>query len=344
MVPYNNRFESDKQPRGSKIGKSFGRSLAAWLLAAQAPRWLKEMNMKRNVLIMIAILAMVGSSWATDYLDPHDLRVGSAYIVSRRTPLMPEVEPADPMAALSKMKQIPVGGVFKIYGIHMKNGKPWYRVRALTANKKQIGSGFINSAALFGQTLRPYVEPPNQAVHKNSQPKLAVRVYRITSSKELDYRNRKTMHLIRRKEYRVHLKKDVSQAELRAIAEDVIAQAPPVDAVVVFFYLPESEPTGVYTAGKATYAPNGRWEDAGIAGPKRLVMQYGGVLGTISKKNRVDLPLSKKKAIFMTLARYQDQGMDVDQSYVATAKRYGITKVQVRKIMIEGVVKNWPKP
>lgn len=39
-------------------------------------------------------------------------------------------------------------------------------------------------------------------------------------------------------------------------------------------------------------------------------MKWGGFLGTVSKENQVDLPVSKKKAIFMTLVGYQDQGMD----------------------------------
>lgn len=300
--------------------------------------------MRCYILIAIAALVLASSARAADYVDPHDLKVGSAYVVSRQTPVMPAVEPADPMAALGKMKQIPVGGAFKVYASQMKNGKPWYKVRAIGPDKKQIGSGFINSTALLGQSLTPYGKQTSRPASQKPSPKPTTQRYTIASSEDLDYRNPKTMKRIRRKEYRVHLKKELSQAELKGVAEDVIAQAPPVDAIVIFLYLPDSEPTGAFTAGKATYAPNGKWEDAGQPGPKKLVMKYGGALGTVSKENQVDLPVSKKKAIFMTLVGYQDQGMDNDQSYAATARRYGITKDQAQKIAIEGVVKNWPMP
>jgi hypothetical protein len=89
-------------------------------------------------------------------LDPLNLEKGQAYVVSEQTPLMPEFEPADPLGALQRVKQIPKSGSFKVYEIRKKGSFPWYRVVAIDKNKRKIGSGWINSGALLGQELKPY--------------------------------------------------------------------------------------------------------------------------------------------------------------------------------------------
>ena len=89
-------------------------------------------------------------------LNPLELEVGQTYIVTKQTPLMPSHSPADPIAALQKMKQIPQGGGFKVLDAFDKKGNPWYKVRAFDQRKKQIGAGWINSTALFGQQLKAY--------------------------------------------------------------------------------------------------------------------------------------------------------------------------------------------
>jgi hypothetical protein len=87
-------------------------------------------------------------------LNPLELEVGQTYILSEQTPLMPSHSPADPIAALQKMKQIPKGGVFKVLETFKKRGNPWYKVVVLDQRKKRIGTGWINSTALLGQELK----------------------------------------------------------------------------------------------------------------------------------------------------------------------------------------------
>ena len=89
-------------------------------------------------------------------LNPLELKIGQAYIVSRQTPLMPSHSPADPNAALQRMKQIPKGGSFKVLETVKKNGSPWYKVVAYDQRKKRIGRGWINSVALLGQELKTF--------------------------------------------------------------------------------------------------------------------------------------------------------------------------------------------
>ena len=89
-------------------------------------------------------------------LDPLELEIGQAYIVSRQTALMPSLSPADPMSAIQQMKQIPKGGVFKVLETAKKRNTPWYKVIAFNQRKQRIGTGWINSTALLGQELKAY--------------------------------------------------------------------------------------------------------------------------------------------------------------------------------------------
>jgi len=83
-----------------------------------------------------------------------DLQKGGVYTISKETPLMPEFEPANPMAAIAKMKKLPPGSVITVLSIRMKFNKPWYRVKAKSAKGLRIGEGWINSIALRGQDIK----------------------------------------------------------------------------------------------------------------------------------------------------------------------------------------------
>ena len=87
-------------------------------------------------------------------LHPLELKNGQAYIVSKQTPLIPSLNPADPMAAIQQMKQIPKGGVFEVIETVKKENSPWYKVIAFNQRKQRIGTGWINSTALLGQELK----------------------------------------------------------------------------------------------------------------------------------------------------------------------------------------------
>jgi len=89
-------------------------------------------------------------------LNPLELEIGQAYVVSKQTPLMPSHSPADPIAAIQQMKQIPKGGGFKVLEVYKKKNNPWYRVTAFDQSAEQIGTGWINSTALLGQELKAY--------------------------------------------------------------------------------------------------------------------------------------------------------------------------------------------
>jgi hypothetical protein len=89
-------------------------------------------------------------------LNPLELEIGQAYVVSKQTPLMPSHSPADPIAAIQQMKQIPQGGGFKVLEVYKEKTNPWYKVIAFDQRTEQIGTGWINSTALLGQQLKAH--------------------------------------------------------------------------------------------------------------------------------------------------------------------------------------------
>jgi hypothetical protein len=68
--------------------------------------------------------------------------------------ILREFEPADPLAAIQRIKQIPEGGSFKISAVRKKASSQWYQVTAIDKDNETIGSGWINSIALPGQDLQ----------------------------------------------------------------------------------------------------------------------------------------------------------------------------------------------
>ena len=72
---------------------------------------------------------------------------------------------------------------------------------------------------------------------------------------------------------RIVVPSDRTREELRATLERAareLADETQPDAVMVSAYRPQDEPTGSYTAGRAVYAPNGRWGDADSSKPMKM--------------------------------------------------------------------------
>ena len=81
------------------------------------------------------------------------LKSGETYSVSKTTPLMPELNPSDPIAAMNKMKDLTPESRITILSVKSKSNTPWYEVKAFDKNHKAIGTGWVNSTALIGQEL-----------------------------------------------------------------------------------------------------------------------------------------------------------------------------------------------
>lgn len=86
-------------------------------------------------------------------VDARSLSVSKNYRLSKETPLMPELEPANPIEAIGRMKKIPAGGLITIVKVTNKGNTPWYFVQAKASVSANSQSGWINSTALIGQSL-----------------------------------------------------------------------------------------------------------------------------------------------------------------------------------------------
>lgn len=87
------------------------------------------------------------------FANSQSLKVGESCFVSKETPLMPEIEPSDPLSALEKVKSIPSGYLIKILSKKELNNSPWYEVEVYNGGNR-VGKGWINSQALMYQTLK----------------------------------------------------------------------------------------------------------------------------------------------------------------------------------------------
>jgi len=72
------------------------------------------------------------------------LEINERCKLSKEIPLMPELEPKDPLVALEKIQSIPSGNIIRVINIVEKDTTPWYYV-----NVEGIGNGWINSIALY---------------------------------------------------------------------------------------------------------------------------------------------------------------------------------------------------
>lgn len=88
-----------------------------------------------------------------EYANYQSLKVNVTYAISKETPLAPEFEPSDPLAAISKIKYLQAGSRIRILSIEDKNNFPWYEVQAMSKMGESVGKGWINSTALIGQEI-----------------------------------------------------------------------------------------------------------------------------------------------------------------------------------------------
>ncbi|MCX6321518.1 MAG: hypothetical protein NTX93_06920 [Bacteroidia bacterium] len=93
------------------------------------------------------------SEKSSEYASYQSLKVNGTYAISKETPLMPGIQPADPLAAMNDIKYLPPGSRIRILSIQENNNVRWYKVQAMSKSGTSIGNGWINSIALIGQEI-----------------------------------------------------------------------------------------------------------------------------------------------------------------------------------------------
>jgi len=157
---------------------------------------------------------------------------------------------------------------------------------------------------------------------------------------------------VSRLQVRIRITQAATEAQLRLISEEVVVAQQKTtfySAIALFFYLPGTDPHGVYTGGGAVWAPNGRWEDANLAkmgnyAQHRLQVTVGSVLKNTPTSSDTDIPESVRRQIYYNLVVAQDSGMGTDESYTYIARKHGIPESTVEKIAREGTRRSWPIP
>lgn len=100
---------------------------------------------RREVLVPYPIDATnVGQ---TRFADPLGLVSETTYRASGDVPLVPELDPDDPIAAIASIRRLSPGEEFTVLEATKRSNTPWYRVRT------HLGEGWINSTALLGEEI-----------------------------------------------------------------------------------------------------------------------------------------------------------------------------------------------
>jgi hypothetical protein len=154
------------------------------------------------------------------------------------------------------------------------------------------------------QWTPPLVKPkPETKTEPNlSKPTSSYVEYEILETKDLSIATAKRMT------YRVAVPHDMTKEELTTIAQKIIQTATSkqsIDAIGIFFYLPDTDTNGGYSAGKADWAPGGDWSKASKRIPHELVVIAGNALG-LGKEDfiKINKRLTEKRD---TTPRYQSK-------------------------------------
>ena len=128
------------------------------------------------------------------------------------------------------------------------------------------------------QRTTPKEVPPTEVSTSPTDPPTNtnnMELYRMVDKEDFDYRTPNGQLFVLKDYHIVLLSTNVTQNQMRNIAQAIATNDTAVSALNVYFFWPGTEKAGAYTAAMATYAPNGRWDDFQKSDPKVLVMKYG---------------------------------------------------------------------
>jgi len=189
---------------------------------------------------------------------------------------------------------------------------------------------------------------PSEKILTEADPQTsAIPKYDISSIKNVSYSN------VKRYVVRVRVGHMLSSMELKRVSEVIIEELKvtrPHNALTLFYYLPDSDTNGLYTAGKAVWAPYGDWSRsdetyAGNYSNHILKLFHGNATGWDPEKTRVPgLSIKIKKRIFFELVAAQDSGVGDNEAYGIIANKFSVDETTVHKIAIEGIANGWPMP
>ena len=217
-----------------------------------------------------------------------------------------------------------------------ENDGAWLRVQTAAGIAGYVSSEFV---VMGERRYTPVARIP-------AQTPASVPTYEILEVQDVSSSSAKRLQI------RIRISKSATEAQLRLICEEVIEaqkSVAPHNAITFFFYLPGTDPRGVYTGGSAIWAPNGKWEDAnrvrtGNYSQHQLWVTAESVIKSTPTPWSTGIPEQVRRQIYYDLVVAQDSGIGTDESYTVIARKYAISEVALDKIVLEGTLQSWPIP
>ncbi len=148
--------------------------------------------------------------------------------------------------------------------------------------------------------------------------------------------------------YRVSVSRMPTRSELGRVSRRIIREAPDHHGIEILFYRQGSDPAGAWTAGRATWWPNGRPGDAirfepGDYGAHRLALQLGDAspAAAPAPSASAEVPVELRRRVYGEVRVLEGQGMDHRRSVAQVASRHGLSEAAVEEISWEGVMRGW---
>ena len=213
--------------------------------------------------------------------------------------------------------------------------------------KTRVYISFIILISILIVSCVPRNQTTPQQVVNNQKTTI---LYKVVSEEDLsfveDYR------IVKRTQCKVLIDRSSNEQELKSISKEIIENLiskEPQNAVTIFYYLPNTNTDGFYTAGMVDWAPFGDWgkSDKVLSGDYSkhdYKIIVGGVMGEIVEPTDTKISEKKRQEIFYNLVKLQDTGYDSKRAYKKIAKRYEVDVKLVEDIVMEGLTKNWRMP
>jgi len=156
---------------------------------------------------------------------------------------------------------------------------------------------------------------------------------------------------VKRYRYRVEVSRPPSRSELERMSRQIIRKAPQHHGVEILYYRAGSDSRGAWTAGRATWWPNGRPGDAiryalGDYGAHRLTLQLGDASPAAAPPVRESsgIPAETRRLIYQEVLVLEGQGQTHELSVEKVADQRRLSVQAVEEISWEGVSRSWPPP
>jgi hypothetical protein len=156
---------------------------------------------------------------------------------------------------------------------------------------------------------------------------------------------------VKRFRYRVELSRAPTRAELERVSREIIRSAPPHHGIEILYYRAGSDPRGAWTAGRATWWPNGRPGDAvlyelGDYGAHRLALQLGDSSPAAAPPTSASegIPAEVRRRVYQEVLVLEGQGLTHELSVQRVAEQRQLSREAVEEISWEGVSRGWPLP